>query len=332
MKRSIRLTAIASATVAALLLTGCSTTSADDAGSKPAETEGGPVQKILFDYPFTALPVYGAIRSIVEDRAAEQGVEIVFTNDEMDLQKQVSQLNSYLTSDIDAVVSFPVDPASLETIAQQYRDAGKYWVTYGGDMQNQDATLQFSFYQSGYDLGQNAAEWALENVGPDAEIVVLSETVRQIGQERTQGILDGIKDTGPELEVVADQQAVTPDEGLSVMTTILAQNPGVNVVLAAVGDAAQGAYQALVASGRAEDDATTYVGGLDPNAFLLQKMLDGGFFRAATYISLEDIVLNVIDIPVALGEGKKDASVDLPVALVTADDPKLSDYIAELGG
>jgi ribose transport system substrate-binding protein len=119
---------------------------------------------------------------------------------------------------------------------------------------------------------------------------------------------------------------------MTVTSALLAQHPNVNVVVTAVGDAAQGAYQALVASGRAEDDATTYVGGLDPNVFGLQKMRDGAFFRAAAYFSLEDLVQSVIDVPVKLGEGEKDASVDLPVDIVTADNPKLDQYIVELGG
>lgn len=323
-------TAVAATSATALVLVGCGTTTATDPTAAPVER--GPVDKILFDYPFTALPVYGAIKGIVEERAAEQGVEVVFTNDEMDLQKQVSQLNSYLTSDVDAVVSFPVDPASLESIAQQYQDEGKYWVTYGGDMENQDATLQFSFYDSGHQMGQTAAEWALENVGPEAKVIVLNETERQIGIERTQGLMDGLKETAPDLEIVAEQQAVTPEDGLSVTTALLAQHPDVNVVVTAVGDAAQGAYQALVASGRAEDDPETFVGGLDPNLFGLQKMQEGKFFRAATYFSLEELVMSVIDIPVALGEGETDASVDVPVTVVTADTPELADYIAELGG
>ncbi|MEV8273029.1 sugar ABC transporter substrate-binding protein [Microbacterium sp. NPDC077184] len=328
-----RITLIALTAATALALAGCSTTAQDDAGGAgEPPVERGTVDKILFDYPFTALPVYGAITQIVEARAAEKGVEVVFTNDEMDLQKQVSQLNSYLGSDIDAVVSFPVDPASLESIAQQYQDAGKYWVTYGGDMENQDATLQFSFYDSGYQLGADAAEWALENVGPDAKVIVLNETERQIGQERSQGLMDGLTETAPDLQIVAEQQAVTPDDALSVTTALLAQHPDVNVVVTAVGDAAQGAYQALVASGRAEDDPQTYVGGLDPNLFGLQQMAEGNFFRAATYFSLEELVAQVIDIPIALGEGAEDASVDIPVTLVTADDPNLPDYIAELGG
>lgn len=330
MRISRLIPAIASTGAVALVLVGCGTTTATEPSAESAER--GAVDKILFDYPFTALPVYGAITGIVEERAAEKGVEVVFTNDEMDLQKQISQLNSYLTSDVDAVVSFPVDPASLESSAKQYQDEGKYWVTYGGDMENQDATLQFSFYDSGYQLGQNAAEWALENVGPEAEVIVLNETERQIGIERTQGLLDGLKETAPDLQIVAEQQAVTPEEGLSATTALLAQHPDANVVVTTVGDAAQGAYQALAASGRAEDDPETYVGGLDPNLFGLQKMQEGNFFRAATYFSLEELVQNVIDIPVALGEGETDASVDLPVTVVTADTPELADYIAELGG
>lgn len=321
--------------VSALVLTGCSTTTADDAaaggGSSPSADRGG-VKKILFDYPFTFLPVYGAIRGIVEKTAADAGVEVTFTNDDGDLQKQVSQLTSNLGGDIDAVVSFPVDPSSLESIAQQYKDAGKYWVTYGGDMKNQDASLKFSFYKSGHDLGVNAAQWALDNVGPNAKVIIVSDRSRQIGSERTQGILDGLKETAPDLQIVGDQQAVAPDEALSVTTALLAKDPDVNLVLTSVGDAAQGAYQALVASGRAEDDPKTYVGGLDPNLFGLQKMSEGKFFRAATYFSLSELVSNVINIPVSLGKGEKDASVDLPVEIVTADNPNLKKYITELGG
>lgn len=334
MRRTRLVAAVAATAVAIAGLAGCSTTAADDsAGGAPSASARGEVHKILFDYPFTSLPVYGAIRSIIDQKAAAEGVEVVYTNDEGDLQKQVSQLTSYLSDDtIDAVVSFPVDPASLESVAQQYRDGGKYWVTYGGDMTNQDATLQFSFYNSGHDLGVTAGKWALDNVGPDAKVIVLNETDRQIGTERTQGLLDGLKETAPDLQIVAQQQAVTPDDALSATSALIAKNPDVNLVLAVVGDAAQGAYQALVASGRSEKDPKTFVGGLDPNVFGLQKMRDGDFFRAATYFSLAELVGNVIEVPVKLGKGDTDASVDLPVQIVTADDPKLSQYITELGG
>ncbi len=80
------------------------------------------------------------------------------------------------------------------------------------------------------------------------------------------------------------QQGVSPSEGLSVTSAALAQHPDIAVVLTAVGDAAQGAYQALVTAGRPETDAKTYVGGLDANLFALQKMKAGTFFRATVTV------------------------------------------------
>lgn len=315
-----------------LSLSACGTTTNESASTDAAVPERGEVDHILFDYPFTALPVYAAIVPWIEEAAAAQGVTVEFTNDEMDLSKQVTNLTTYLNSDVDAVVSFPMDPASLESIAKEYQNAGKYWVTYGGDMENQDATLQFSFYESGHMLGTHAAEWALENIGEDAEILVLEDLTIQIGQERTQGIIDGITEVSPNLKIVAQEQAVTPDQGLTATTAVLSQNPDLQVVVAAVGDAAQGAYQALLASGRPADDAKTYVGGLDANLYALEQMRDGTFFRALTHFNMKDFVEGIISVPVALGKGEKDASIDFPVELITKDSPNLDKAITELGG
>lgn len=333
MSHSLRRLLLASATITALALTGCSTITDEPAGSDEPAAEGkGAVDKILFDYPFTALPVYAALVQFTQERADELGVQIEYTNDNMDLAQQVTNLTTYLSSDVDAVVSFPADPASLEGIAKQYMDAGKYWVSYGGDLENQDATLQFSFYESGYLLGEHAGQWALENLDGKGKVVIIEDQIIQLGQERTQGILDGLTETAPDMEIVVQQQGITPEEGLTVMNAALAQHPDVNMVLTAAGDAAQGAYQALVASGRAENDAKTYVGGLDGNLFLLQQMEAGNFLRGIVTVSVKDISNAIIDICIALGEGENPGKVDVPVTLVDADSPILSDLIVEFGG
>lgn len=324
--RALGLLAITSLAVA---LTACGTT--NDAA--PADkASGGKVDKILFDYPFTALPVYSILAPAIQARADEVGVTVEFTNDDMDLGKQVSNLNTYLSSDVDAVVSFPADPASLESIAKSYQAAGKYWVTYGGDLSNQDATLQFSFYDSGLQLGTDAGNWAVKTLDGPAKVLILEDQTIQIGQERTKGLIDGLKASGADYEIVAQQQAVTPDDGLSITSSVLSQHPEVDIVLAATGDAAQGAYQALLASGRDAMDPDTYVGGLDPNITLFKAIKNGEFARAATYFDLNELAKQIIDIPVSLGKGSKDASVDVPVQLVTIDTPELDTYISQLGG
>ncbi|WP_235928652.1 sugar ABC transporter substrate-binding protein [Nesterenkonia haasae] len=263
--------------------------------------------------------------------AEDRGVEVIFTHDDMDLGQQVTNLTTYLGDEsIDAAVTFPADPASLNPIAQDYMDAGKYWVTYGGDLENQDSTLQFSFEEAGCTLSEDAAQWADETLDGEGTALVLVDETIQIGQERTDGLLNCLETSAPGLEIIT-QQAVTPDEGLSATNTVLAQNPDVDVVLAAAGDAAQGAYQALVESGRDTDDDETYLGGLDGNGSLFASMKAGTFVRGIVTPSFDELAMQIIDLPVALGEGSADEVVDLPTYLITADSEELDAYIEAFG-
>jgi ribose transport system substrate-binding protein len=318
--------------VTSLALSGCSTTTSESADAGAA-CENSPVEKILFDYPFTALPVFASLVALVDVQAAEQGIEVVYTNDDMDLAKQVTNLNSYLNDEsIDAVVSFPVDPASLEGIAKQYMDACTYWVSYGGDLENQDASLQFSFEESGRLVGEHAGNFINDRLGGTAKVLILGDKTIQLGQERTAGLIAGLMEIAPDAEIVAQEQAITPDQGLTVTAAALAKNPDIDIVLAAAGDAAQGAFQALVAAGRSETDEKVYVGGVDPNAFLIQAMLDGKFSRSLANFSFGDLAKSVVDVPIALGQGDSTNGVDLPAVLLTVDSPDLKEVLAQLGG
>ena len=330
MKNALRVSLTAGALAGALALAGCSSGGAAPEGENAAAASTG-VDKILFDYPFTALPVYASLTQAVAEYAEEQGVEVVFTNDNMDLATQVSQLTTHVGSDVDAVVSFPMDNAAVQTVADQYLDADKLWVTYGGDLERQSSSLQFSFYDSGTMLGEHAGEWITETLDGDAKILVLGDRSIQLGQERTDGILDGLKSTVPDAEII-EQQAITPDEGLSVTTAVLAQHPDVDVVLATAGDAVAGGYQALLASGRDAQDPNTYVGGLDGNLTLYQAMEEGNFVRGVVTVKSSELAKSIVDFPIALGKGETTERFDVPVYLVTPDSSDLGDYIVELGG
>jgi ribose transport system substrate-binding protein len=238
----------------------------------------------------------------------------------MDLSAQVSNLNTWLTKKPGAVVSFPMDPAAIESIAAGFRSQGSIWVTYGGDLQNQDASLQFSFYDSGYALGKNAGEWANAHLAGKGKVLLLIDDTIQLGRERSRGIVDGLTATAPGVQVVAKQQGITPEQGMSVTNSVLSQNPDVNIVLAAAGDAAQGAYQSLITAGRAANDASTYVGGLDGNL-------------ALTTIDPVKIGNAVIDVPLDKAAGTlPDGVFNVDVALVTADYPGLDALITAFGG
>ncbi|SER47383.1 ribose transport system substrate-binding protein [Propionibacterium cyclohexanicum] len=302
---------------AAFALASCSTITA----SAGAPSSSGPktVKKILVDYPFTSLPIFGILKSQVETVAKEKNVAVEFTNDNNDLTQQVSNLTTYLNSDIDAVISFPMDASSLGGLAKQYMDAGKLWITYGGDMSQQSGSLQFSFRDSGEQLGKNAGEWAKQAIGGMGKAIILKDDATQMGQERTAGLVAGLHESAPGVQIVAQEQAVTPQDALTATNALLSQYPDVNIVLTAVGDAGQGAYQALIGSGRPADSSTTYVGGLDANKFALEQMKAGTFYRGIVTISPDDISNAMVDYPVSVGAGTAKPLFNVPVSLVTPD-------------
>ncbi|WP_018685510.1 sugar ABC transporter substrate-binding protein [Actinokineospora enzanensis] len=315
--------------VAALTLSACTVSTGSESGAPAASAPAHPVKKIVFDFPYTALPIYTTMSRYTKEEAAARGIEIEFTNDNMDLNRQISNLTTYATrKDVDAVISFAMDPNAVGSIVRQYRDNGKYFISYGGDIPGQDASIQFSFTKAGDMLAESAGGWISRTLHGKAKVLVLKDESNQIGKERTQGIVDGLKKYAPEATIVDQQQAITPEQGLSMTSTVLAKHPDIDVVLAAVGDAAQGAYQGLVAAGRPDDDPDTYVGGLDGNTPLLQSMKDGKMVRGLVSVKPREMAKAVVDVPVGLGEGN--ASVkdyNAPVYLITKESPDLDEWI-----
>lgn len=318
------------AAVTLVSLSGCSTI--NDSSTSTAAQSGKPkqVKTILFDYPFTSLPVYSAIVKYAKKEAKAKGVNLELTNDNMQLSAQVSNLTADLNKNVDAVVSFPADAASIDAISKQYLSSGKYFVAYANKLDDQSAFLGLNAYDSGVALGKNAGDWITQNLGGKGSVEILSDHSMWFSVQRTQGIEDGLKKAAPNATIVAEQDGITPDQGLSITTSVLAKNPNLNVVLSTAGDAAQGAYQALTTAGRNPKDAKTYVGGDDPNVYGMQQMKAGNFFRCQIATgTAEEIGKEIVDIPLALAAGKStdEANWEPKLTLITPSSPDLDELI-----
>ena len=65
------------------------------------------------------------------------------------------------------------------------------------------------------------------------------------GQQRGSGIKDGVKAKAPNVEIVAEQDAISPTEGLNVTRTILQAHPDANVILGVEDPGDRGRLQGL---------------------------------------------------------------------------------------
>jgi ribose transport system substrate-binding protein len=314
----------------ALAAAGCSAPENTAASAKPSRSGGTRLTKIGLDYPFTQLPLYSTLVKLSTARAKQHGVSLLTTSDNASADTQATNLNTWVARKVPAIVSFPMVFEAAEPIAKAALDAGLIWVTYGGSLEHQSADIQFSFREGGTLLGQAAAKWAQEHLGGKGKIAFLTDSTIELGRERTKGMIDAFTKAAPGVDVVAREQSIDPDTGLSKTKAILAKHPDLNLVLGVTDAAAYGGFKALQQAGRAKDDAKTFVGGQDGSAPSLLAVKQGTFYRASAALAPKDIAAAIVDVPRAVAAGKASPSAQVPITLVQrADTARIDALLAQ---
>ncbi|MFI6374248.1 sugar ABC transporter substrate-binding protein [Streptomyces sp. NPDC050546] len=314
----------------ALSAAGCSAPENTAASAKPSRSGGTRLTKIGLDYPFTQLPLYSTLVKLSTAQAKRHGISLLTTSDNASADTQASNLNTWVAREVPAIVSFPMVFEAAEPIAKAALDAGLIWVTYGGSLQHQSADIQFSFREGGTLLGEAAAKWAEEHLGGKGKIAFLTDSTIELGRERTKGMIDAFTKLAPGVDVVAREQAIDPDTGLSKTKAILAKHPDLNLVLGVTDAAAYGGFKALQQSGRDKDDAKTFVGGQDGSAPSLLAVKQGTFYRASAALAPKDIAAAIVEVPRAVAAGKANPSTQVPITLVQrADTARIDTLLAQ---
>ncbi|MCX3290101.1 sugar ABC transporter substrate-binding protein [Streptomyces sp. NEAU-H22] len=321
---------LALSTAAALAAAGCSAPENTAASAKPSRSGGTRLTKIGLDYPFTQLPLYSTLVKLSTARAKRHGISLLTTSDNASADTQATNLTTWVARKVPAIVSFPMVFEAAEPIAKAALDAGLIWVTYGGSLEHQSADIRFSFREGGTLLGEAAAKWAQEHLGGKGKIAFLTDSTIELGRERTKGMIDAFTKAAPGVDVVAREQSIDPDSGLSRTKAILAKHPDLNLVLGVTDAAAYGGFKALQQAGRAKDDARTFVGGQDGSAPSLLAVKQGTFYRASAALAPKDIAAAIVDVPRAVAAGKADPGAEVPVTLVQrADTARIDALLAQ---
>ncbi|MGW0876530.1 sugar ABC transporter substrate-binding protein [Streptomyces sp. NPDC002740] len=330
-----RFLALSGGTVAATLL-GAAGCAAPDDGASSAQAAGASatgartLTRIGLDYPFTQLPLYSTLVELSSAAARKHDISLLTTSDASSADTQATNLKTWVSQKIPAIVSFPMVFEATESIAEAAMDAGLIWVTYGGSLEHQSADIQFSFREGGTLLGEAAARWAHEQLGGKGKIAFLTDNTIQLGRERTKGMVDAFTKAAPGVDVVAQEQAIDPDTGLSKSRALLAEHPDLNIILGVTDAAAYGGFKALQQTGRKTTDARTFVGGQDGAAPSLLAIKQGTFYRASAALAPRDIADAVVDVPLAVAAGKANPGVQMPITLVgPGDTARIDDLLAQ---
>jgi ABC-type sugar transport system substrate-binding protein len=308
--------AAALATVAA----GCGLTASQESGGAAQSGSSYEFTKkqlkigfsqVVMNHPFRVANVES-----IKRHAAEKGVDLIVTDAQGDVNKEIANIESLIARGADAII---VSSLSGKAVYPAYREVAKAkipLIIFASGVPD-DENVPYTSYVATDEvaMGQRAADYIANRMKGKGNLVVIDGVTESTNSQlRTQGFMPQVKQFWPGIKIVAEQSGQwlrLPTQ--KVMTNILQANPQVDGVFAQNDEMALGAIDALKKAGR----DNVFVVGMDAQKEALQAIKSGGPF--AMTVKNEWDGSRALDVAIDAVRGKRvEKRVLLDVPMVNA--------------
>jgi len=277
--------AISALAILAAVIAGCGSSSSSSSSSSGSSTEGTTASKattvaysgdesslpteypepeqgsltIGFLNPTSAQEGLKAMQSAIEAEAAQFGAKVVSLDANLDVDQQVSQMQTLIDQKVDAIVVYPLDPGALAPIIARAKAAG---IPVIGIQSTLSPTEKVSgltsqvwlgpdknAYRIAKGIAENTPEANLGLIGFAAPVPYIKLIVERVGY---WGKKMGLNILGEE-----DNKDDSVPGGEAAATGLLGRYPEMNAIFTYNESSALGAYTAVRSSGR-QDSVTIY--------------------------------------------------------------------------
>lgn len=304
-----------------LSIMGCSASKAEkEVPAEQQEAASETEEKLDIGYSLIDLanPYFVALSQGVKDTCKEQNINVTIHDAKTDITSQISAVENFIAQKKDMILISPVDEVAMEPVVEKAHEAGIPVIAMNINIEGRDAFITPNEYQYGETGGKIAGEWIKANMEneADAKVVVMTCPEQPTLANRIKGLKEGVLKIAPGAEVIAEQSANTPEEGMSAAEIILQSHPDANVVVCNNDASALGAYEAFVAAGVEK----ACIVGLDATEEAVNKINEGGIFVGTVDIDpygtgklAVDTVLEVLE------KGVIDEPIEIPMIPVTQE-------------
>jgi ribose transport system substrate-binding protein len=232
----------------ALLVAGCA-----KKGSR-GDAQGSGKRKIGFSQMEENNPWRIAETNSMRDEAKKRGdkFELVVTNAQGQISKQVSDVEDLIAQRVDAIFLAPREFEGLGSALQRAKQANIPVFLIDREAAGTAGQDFVAFLGSNFvEQGKRAGDWLVKQTNGKAGIVELTGTAgASVARDRSQGFKDAIK-SSPDMKILASQTGnFSRAEGQKVMENIIqAHGKEITAVYAHNDEMALGAIQALKAAG-----------------------------------------------------------------------------------
>lgn len=185
---------------------------------------------------------YKILNEEISNRVELEEDQLILRNPALDADRQIEQIDEMIRMGIDVLVVTPVDWKSLTGILQKAKAQGIYIVVVDSEVEEEslvDCTIASDNYEAGHMIG----EYFLE-LNEEAKLIVMTHDVAKSGQDRVQGFLDVVEQSGQvhivrkincdgQLEIAMPKMQGVIEEGVSFDSVFCLNDlAGVGVVAA----------------------------------------------------------------------------------------------------
>lgn len=192
---------------------------------------------------------WAGVMASLEDELTAKGYEYTLLACDDNSATQISQIEGFISAGCDLIMVHPSDPAAVEDVCAEAREAGVKVMCWDDAMENTDGNWILDNTALGSEIGKFAGEFISENFTEEnpAHVVVVEYPQTPVLLERAEGILAGLEEScAGKYEVVATFSAIEVPDALTGMETCLQADPDINVVCSIGAAGNIGANEALM--------------------------------------------------------------------------------------
>ncbi|MBN9221351.1 MAG: ABC transporter substrate-binding protein [Mesorhizobium sp.] len=271
----------------------------------------------LLGNPFFVATIKG-----IEDAAKKINpkVEVTSVSADYDLNKQVSQVDSFIAAGVDVIMLNAVDAKAIAPAVKKAQAAGIIVAAFDVSAPGADVTVMTNNVKA----GEEACQYLVDHTGGKGDYVILNGPASSSILERVKGCKNVLAQH-PDIKILSDDQNAegSRDGGLKVFQALLTRFDKIDAVFAINDPTAIGAQLAAKQLNRSEFIFTAVDGAPD-----IEKELASGTSMIKASASQDPYVMAGQSLTMAadLLAGKKpaEATVLLDPKLITAEN--LKDY------
>lgn len=234
------------------------------------------------------------------DRGEQLGITVEVKDANLDVAKQVSAAEDFMSQGVDVLILTPVNEEGVVPLLRRAKAEGMPVVMEGNPVKGMLTMVAICDYDTGYHAGVEAGKYAKENLGGTAKVMNVGLPLLSATVLRSEGFMDGIRTEIPEAELVHDLDGGgNPDRSLEVSQAALAQNDDINIIYGINDSSSLGGLQAWKAAGKSQDDLLVVGTGGEGLAFI-NAMENEPSYQIEAAMFPEKVGFTTIDAAVAI--------------------------------